>query len=144
MHDAVRVDVDELSQAVRGVVQAQVITEFSIGISPNADPFGITAGPDGNLWFTESAGRIGRITPSGVVTEFSAGISSLLNSSMLRSQLALSSQSYPIRIRVPKGPVSAIKRSNRRSTSSTLPAIICSPIKKSMLQSASLMDKSRL
>jgi hypothetical protein len=31
----------------------------------------ITAGPDGNLWFTEFRGnRIGRITPAGVVTEF--------------------------------------------------------------------------
>ena len=36
---------------------------------------GIAAGPDGNVWFTEyDAGRIGRITPSGAVTEFSAGI----------------------------------------------------------------------
>ena len=33
------------------------------------------AGPDGNLWFTEfNRNRIGRITPSGVVTEFSVGI----------------------------------------------------------------------
>ena len=31
----------------------------------------ITAGPDGNLWFTEStANQIGRITTAGVVTEF--------------------------------------------------------------------------
>ena len=37
-----------------------------------ARPRGITAGPDGNLWFTEGDGdRIGRITPAGVVTEFS-------------------------------------------------------------------------
>ena len=41
----------------------------------SASPYGITAGPDGNLWFTEIDGdRIGRITPAGVVTEFSAGI----------------------------------------------------------------------
>ncbi len=34
-------------------------------------PDGITAGPDGNLWFTESGGnKIGRITPSGQITEF--------------------------------------------------------------------------
>ena len=34
-------------------------------------PDEITAGPDGNLWFTEDAGnRIGRITPSGTITEF--------------------------------------------------------------------------
>jgi len=51
------------------------ITEFSAGISPGSQPRGITAGPDGNLWFTEPSGnRIGRITPAGVVTEFSAGI----------------------------------------------------------------------
>ena len=35
----------------------------------------ITAGADGNLWFTVlGQDRIGRITPSGAVTEFSAGI----------------------------------------------------------------------
>jgi streptogramin lyase len=34
-------------------------------------PQGITAGPDGNLWFTEFwANRIGRMTPAGVLTEF--------------------------------------------------------------------------
>jgi len=35
----------------------------------------ITAGPDGNLWFTldgtDSSSKIGRITPAGVITEFS-------------------------------------------------------------------------
>ena len=54
---------------------AQVITEYSAGITNGAAPQFITAGPDGNLWFTEpGASRIGRITPRGVVTEFSAGI----------------------------------------------------------------------
>lgn len=40
-------------------------------------PAGITAGPDGNVWFAESAGSggIGRITPLGTVTEFTAGLS---------------------------------------------------------------------
>ncbi len=39
-------------------------------------PVSVTPGPDGNLWFTEFDGnRIGRITPAGIVTEFSAGIS---------------------------------------------------------------------
>ena len=34
--------------------------------------FGICAGPDGNLWFTEpEPNKIGRITPSGTITEFS-------------------------------------------------------------------------
>ena len=33
-------------------------------------PWGITAGPDGNVWFTEYFGDvIGRITPTGTITE---------------------------------------------------------------------------
>ncbi len=49
---------------------AQTITEFTI---PTADsvPVDITAGPDGNLWFTENLqGKIGRITPGGTIAEF--------------------------------------------------------------------------
>jgi streptogramin lyase len=35
-------------------------------------PWSITTGLDGNVWFTESDGwRVGRITPSGAITEFS-------------------------------------------------------------------------
>ena len=41
------------------------VTEYASGISPNAQPYGIAAGPDGALWFTEFAGRIGRITTAG-------------------------------------------------------------------------------
>jgi hypothetical protein len=43
---------------------------FTAGISPGAAPGSIVLGPDGNLWFTENA-AIGRITPTGTVTEFS-------------------------------------------------------------------------
>jgi virginiamycin B lyase len=41
-------------------------------IPSGASPFGIVRGPDGNMWFTEQfpSGSIGRVTPSGVVTEF--------------------------------------------------------------------------
>ena len=39
-----------------------------------SEPYGITAGPDGNLWFTNGGfpeiGSIGRITPTGVVSNF--------------------------------------------------------------------------
>jgi streptogramin lyase len=57
------------------------ITEFPIP-TPFSHPTGIAAGPDGNLWFTEhfpdnthspletGAGQIGRITPTGQITEF--------------------------------------------------------------------------
>ena len=55
-------------------VATGTITEFRpAGISQTAtsDPLGITTGPDGNLWFTEqSHGRIGKMTPGHVVTEF--------------------------------------------------------------------------
>ena len=44
---------------------AGTVTEFNVP----GGVFGITAGPDGNLWFT-GAGAIGRITPSGTITEF--------------------------------------------------------------------------
>jgi streptogramin lyase len=65
-----------LSTAWCGAAWAVQITEFSTGIAPDSGPWGITAGPDGNLWFTErhpQSGRIGRITPAGKVTEFPAG-----------------------------------------------------------------------
>src|SRR5207248_2461200 len=43
--------------------------EFAL--AGNSHPHGITAGPDGNLWFTQYNGnQIGRITPAGSVTEF--------------------------------------------------------------------------
>ncbi len=51
------------------VAEAATITEFAITASSAAT--GITAGPDGALWFTEVGGnKIGRITTAGSVTEF--------------------------------------------------------------------------
>ncbi len=55
---------------------AGVITLFPIPTRPgggSSQPVGIAAGPDGNIWFTESnpgAHKIGRITRTGVITEF--------------------------------------------------------------------------
>lgn len=49
---------------------AQTVTHFPTPTFPSR-PYSIVAGPDGNLWFTESTGnKLGRITPSGVITEF--------------------------------------------------------------------------
>jgi virginiamycin B lyase len=51
---------------------AQTITEFAL--PEGARPESIIAGPDGNLWFTESSqSRIGRVTTAGDVTLFPGG-----------------------------------------------------------------------
>jgi len=51
------------------------VTAYATGLSPGA---GIVVGPDGNLWFTQYlSDGIGRMTPSGTVTEFTTGITNL-------------------------------------------------------------------
>lgn len=46
------------------------VDEFSVPTA-SAQPFGITPGPDGNVWFTESdANQYARITSAGTITEF--------------------------------------------------------------------------
>lgn len=59
------------------------VTEFrSHFLTPGSWLTDITSGPDGNLWFTEftgayftsPTGRVGRITPSGYVSEFFDGL----------------------------------------------------------------------
>jgi streptogramin lyase len=48
-----------------------VITVFKTGRQEYSNPIAITAGPDGNLWFTDcGTNAIGKITPSGEITEF--------------------------------------------------------------------------
>src|SRR5579875_670967 len=43
--------------------------------TPNSAPESVTVGPDGNIWFTEAQGnKIGRITPSGAITEYPVAI----------------------------------------------------------------------
>jgi streptogramin lyase len=50
------------------------ISEFGAGLTAGVGLYGITTGPDGNLWFSEETlGGVGRITPAAVITEFSAG-----------------------------------------------------------------------
>jgi streptogramin lyase len=52
------------------------ITEYQVPTA-SSEPLLIVAGPDGNLWFTEySAGKIGRITPAGAITELATGVTS--------------------------------------------------------------------
>jgi len=66
-----------------------VITEFPL---PNTDsfPLWITTGPDGNLWFTEEHGnRIGRITPSGLITEFAVPTASSIRRLLPLAQIVI-------------------------------------------------------
>jgi len=63
------------SSAAHGAVGT--ITEFSGGLTANSGPFGITAGPDGNMWFTQvgdDVSAVSRITMKGRITEFRTGI----------------------------------------------------------------------
>jgi streptogramin lyase len=50
------------------------VSSFEVSADTEGDqhvPNSIAAGPDGNVWFTEvNANEIGRITPSGTITEF--------------------------------------------------------------------------
>jgi streptogramin lyase len=62
---------DQTDNAIwRHDLSSGVFTRFVLP-TPNAFPGDITTGADGNMWFTEQAvGKFGRITPSGVITEF--------------------------------------------------------------------------
>ncbi len=60
--------------AIGRITPLGVVTHVPCSLA-GADPADITAGPDGNMWFTADAGAtdaIGRITPAGVITEFTA------------------------------------------------------------------------
>ncbi|KRC66494.1 hypothetical protein ASE12_18000 [Aeromicrobium sp. Root236] len=46
------------------------IVRFSDGISGTAPPGSLVTGSDGNMWFIEAAGWVGRITPAGQITDY--------------------------------------------------------------------------
>ncbi len=53
------------------VSRSGAMTEFCFPYNVQRLGDSMTAGPDGNLWFTDSrTGKIGRITPEGTITEF--------------------------------------------------------------------------
>src|ERR1700746_3745303 len=56
--------------AAVGIVPAapHTFTKFILP-TPASRPSAITTGPDGALWFTESGGKIGRITTQGSIIE---------------------------------------------------------------------------
>ena len=69
---AFRLDGLESQRLADRVLPTLTVTNFPIPLVGLVEPQGITTGPDGNLWFAETgADRIGRMTPSGELTEFS-------------------------------------------------------------------------
>jgi streptogramin lyase len=71
----------EITGVVGRITTSGSVTEFTLPMDTWV-PTGITKGPDGNVWFTEvqvskiapyarSGGKIGRISPSGLIAEFS-------------------------------------------------------------------------
>ena len=57
-----------LSTAPAARSAAGDITMFPL--PPNAQPNAVAGGPDGNVWFTDQSGKVGKITPAGTVTQF--------------------------------------------------------------------------
>ena len=53
------------------ITPSGAVAEYNIPTA-HSYPWGITAGPDGNVWFTETVGKIGKITASGAITEYPA------------------------------------------------------------------------
>jgi streptogramin lyase len=62
------------ADTVNGALTGGIAASFSEFTAPTANSgvSWITAGPDGNLWFTELlANKVGNLTPAGVITEYS-------------------------------------------------------------------------
>ena len=58
------------------------LTEYPVPAGGWIAPYGIAAGADGALWFTEQLGnKIGRITTSGGLTEYSLPAGPLISTS---------------------------------------------------------------
>jgi streptogramin lyase len=65
----IRICAGGLSRAGSG--STGIISQTFAIPTPGSDPWGITLGPDGNTWFTETgANKIGKMTSDGVFTEF--------------------------------------------------------------------------
>jgi streptogramin lyase len=63
----------DLCPGATATTRAGNVTNYSLNGYYN--PYGITRGPDGNIWFTEynTPSAIGKITPSGMITSYPIG-----------------------------------------------------------------------
>jgi virginiamycin B lyase len=66
------------TDAIGRITTAGAVTLFTSGLTPgDVGVHDIAEGPDGNVWFTETFNnRIASCTPSGIITEYSNGITS--------------------------------------------------------------------
>ncbi len=62
------------------------VTEYPLPAGA-ASPINIAVGPDHNLWYTRGA-TLGRVTPAGVITEFSAGADGACGGTVRRAATA--------------------------------------------------------
>jgi streptogramin lyase len=63
---------ENTTSKIAAITTTGTITEYTSGLTPSCQPYGICLGNDQNLWFTENAAnKIGSITPAGVITEYS-------------------------------------------------------------------------
>ncbi len=60
----------EDSQSIGRITTSGQVTAYRVP-GANAQPVNITVGPDGALWYTDENSRIGRLTTTGVGTEYS-------------------------------------------------------------------------
>ena len=59
------------TSAAIGSVTINPTTYATSGFADSGAPYGITGGPDGNVWFADEDGRIGQINPTtDVITEY--------------------------------------------------------------------------
>jgi streptogramin lyase len=68
--------------AIGQITPTGIVTLFSTGLPLGSNPRDIAAGPDGALWFTEAnvlAPAIGRISTAGKISEFTAGLPTLVD-----------------------------------------------------------------
>jgi virginiamycin B lyase len=63
-----------LLTACVGVAAAAPVGQITEFAAPGSNIAQVRAGPDGNLWFTDRAGAIGRITTGGAITRFTSGL----------------------------------------------------------------------
>jgi streptogramin lyase len=65
---------DLTTPAIGSISAKLVIREYTSGLRAGAQPYAMIAGPDANMWFSDGAGAIGRVTPAGTIAEFHSGI----------------------------------------------------------------------